>query len=117
MMVSSLILARMLSGEEARLQAVADGVIPEGEELPNDVYLHNPTEDRLRVRVADDAIWTVIVSGADGLTPTETDRETIAAILAGGDTGDIYGLTPDFMPFNLLVIDGEVVEISEVYLP
>jgi hypothetical protein len=109
--------ARMLSGEEARLQAVADGVIPEGEELPNDVYLHNPTDDRLRVRVADDAIWTVIMSGADGLTPTETSRETIASILAGGDTGDIYGLTPDFMPFNLLVIDGEVVEISEVYLP
>jgi hypothetical protein len=109
--------ARVLSGEEARLQAVADGVIPDGEDLPNDIYIHNPTEDRLRVRVADDAVWTVIVSGADGLTPTETDRETIVSILAGGDPGDIYGLTPEFMPFDLLVVDGEVVEISEVYLP
>ena len=109
--------ARVLSGEEAREQAVADGVIPEGEDLPNDVYIHNPTEDRLRVRVADDVTWSVIVSGADGLTSTETDEETIASILAGGETGDIYGLTPEFMPFDLLVVDGEVVEINELYLP
>ncbi|MEX2423613.1 MAG: hypothetical protein WD990_06515, partial [Acidimicrobiia bacterium] len=109
--------ARVLSGEEARLQAAADGVIPDGEDLPNDIYLHNPTEDRLRVRVAEDVLWTVIVSGADGLTATETDRETIASILAGGDPGDIYGLTPEFMPFDLLVVDGKVVEISERYLP
>ena len=109
--------ARVLSGEEARLQAVADGVIPEGEDLPNDIYIHNPAEERIRVRVADDVIWTVIVSGADGLTSTETDRETIASILAGGDPGDIYGLTPDFMPFDLLVVDGEVIEINERYLP
>ena len=109
--------ARVLSGEEARDQAVADGVIPAGEDLPNDIYIHNPTEDRLPVRVADDVVWKVIVPGADGLVSTETDRETIALILAGGDPGDIYGLTPEFMPFDLLVIDGEVVEVSERYLP
>lgn len=109
--------ARVLSGEEARLQALADGVISDGEELPNDFYIHNPTEEQLRLRVADEVTWTVIISGADGLTATETDRETIAAILAGGDPGDIYGLTPEFMPFDLLVVDGEVVEINERYLP
>ena len=109
--------AWVLSGEEARLQAVADGVIPEGEDLPNDVYVHNPSEDRLLVKVADTVTWSVIVSGADGLISKETDRETIASILAGGDPGEIYGLAPGFMPFDLFVVDGEVVEISERYFP
>jgi len=110
--------ARVLSGEEARRQAVADGVIPEGEDLPNDIYIHNPTEERIRVRLADDAKWTVIAPGADGaLAVRDADQAMIASILAGGDTGDIYGLTPEFMPFDLLVIDGEVVEVNERYLP
>lgn len=110
--------ARVLSGEEARLQATADGVIPEGEDLPNDIYLHNLTEEQLKVRVADDVVWRVIAPGTDGALATrDTDQATIAAILAGGDPGDIYGLTPKFMPFDLLVINGEVVEITERYLP
>ncbi|HVR33230.1 MAG TPA: hypothetical protein VMS74_11050, partial [Acidimicrobiia bacterium] len=105
-------------GEEARLQAVADGVIPADEDLPNDIYLYNPSEEQLHVRVADDVTWLVLAPGADGaLAARESDRETIASILAGGDPGDIYGLTPEFMPFDLLVINGEVVEISERYLP
>jgi hypothetical protein len=110
--------ALVLSGEEARLQAIADGVIPDGEDLPNDIYLYNPTSEAIMVRVADDVKWLVIAPGADGgLASRETDLETISSILAGGDTGDIYGLTPEFMPFDLLVIDGVVVEISERYLP
>ncbi len=110
--------AFVLSGEEARLQATADGVIPEGEDLPNDIYLYNPTSEAIMVRVANDVKWLVIAPGADGgLASRETDMETISSILAGGDTGDIYGLTPEFMPFDLLVIDGVVVEISERYLP
>ncbi len=110
--------ALVLSGEEARVQATADGVIPEGEDLPNDIYLYNPTSEAIMVRVAEDVKWLVIAPGADGgLASRETDLETISSILAGGDTGDIYGLTPEFMPFDLLVIDGVVVEISERYLP
>ncbi len=110
--------ARVLTGEEARAQAVADGVIPEGEDLPNDVYLWNPTEERMPVRFVSDATFTVIAPGADGsLASRETDRATIASILAGSDTGDIYGLTPEFMPFNLLVVNGAVVEMNQIYLP
>jgi hypothetical protein len=110
--------ARVLSGEEAQLQAVADGVIAEGEDLPNDYYIHNPTEDAIPVRMADDVKWTVIAPGEDGtLAAQETDREAIAAILAGGDTGEIYGLVPEFMPFDLLVIGGEVVELNQRYFP
>jgi hypothetical protein len=110
--------ARVLTGEEARRQAVADGVIPEGEDLPNDVYLWNPTEEQMPVRFSADATFTVIAPGADGgLASRETDRETIVSILAGGDTGDIYGLTPEFMPFSLLVIGGEVIEMNQIYLP
>lgn len=110
--------ARVLSGEEARLQATVDGAIEEGESLPNDVYLHNPVEEQFKVKVADDVIWRVIAPGADGgLAARDADQATIAAILAGGDPGDIYGLTPEFMPFDLLVINGQVVEINERYLP
>ena len=110
--------ARVLSGEVARLQAIADGVIPAGEDLPNDVYIHNPTEERIRLRLAEDVKWTVIAPGADGaLAARDADQETIASIFAGGDPADIYGLTPEFMPFDVLVINGEVVEVNERYLP
>jgi hypothetical protein len=110
--------ARVLSGEEAQLQAVADGVIAEGEDLPNDYYIHNPTEEAIGVRMAEEVKWTVIAPGADGaLAARDTDRDTIAAILAGGDTGDTYGLAPEFMPFDLLVIGGEVVEVNQRYFP
>jgi hypothetical protein len=110
--------ARVLSGEEARLQAVADGVISEGEDLPNDVYVHNPSTATYLVKEAADVRWTVIAPGADGgLAARETDRDTIASILAGGETGDVYGLTPEFMPFDLLVIGGEVVEVNQRYFP
>lgn len=110
--------AYVLSGEEARAQAVADGVIAEGEDLPNDIYIWNPTEDRIRVRMSDDVKWTVIAPGDDGgLAARESSQNEVAAILAGGDSGDVYGLMPGLAPFDLLVINGEVVEVNERYLP
>lgn len=110
--------ARVLSGDEAREQAVRDGVIAEGEDLPNDFYIHNPTADSIRVRTAGEVAWTVIAPGEDGsLAARPSDAETIAGILAGGDAGDVYGLLPDFMPFDLLVIGGEVVEVNQRYFP
>lgn len=110
--------AYVLSGDEARAQAIADGVIAEGEDLPNDLYIWNPTEDRIRVQMADEVKWTVIASGADqALAARESSREEVAAILGGGDSGDVYGLTPDFAPFDLLVIGGRVIEVNQRYLP
>ncbi|HSJ27943.1 MAG TPA: hypothetical protein VLB67_07005 [Acidimicrobiia bacterium] len=110
--------ARVLSGEEAREQAVADGVIPEGEDLPNDVYVHNPSTATYLVKESPDVRWTVIAPGADGgLASRETDRDTIASILAGGESGDVYGLTPEFMPFDLVVVGGRVVEANQRYFP
>lgn len=35
-------LADMLTGEEAKKAAIEDGVIGEGEDLPNDFYIDNP---------------------------------------------------------------------------
>ena len=110
--------AHVLSGDAAREQAVADGVIAEGEDLPNDIYIWNPTEDRIRVQMADEVKWTVIAPGGDGaLAARASSQDEVAAILAGGDPGDVYGVMPGFAPFDLLVIGGEVVEVNERYLP
>lgn len=110
--------AYVLSGQEARDQAVADGAIADGEDLPNDFYLWNPTEGRIRLRMADEVKWTVIAPGDDGgLAARASSQEEVAAILAGGDSGDVYGVMPGFAPFDVLVANGEVVEVNQRYLP
>lgn len=110
--------AFLLTGEAARKAAVDAGVIGEGEELPNDVFIWNPTEEPFTVRLADLVRWSVIGSNPEGeLEPVEVDRDAIRAILAGTYDGGVYGLAPEFMPFNLVVAGGEVIEVTQVYLP
>jgi hypothetical protein len=107
-------LAEMLSGEEARQAAVADRVIEEGEDLPNDFYIRSlgVTED---FALAADAVINLQGFDADG-SPTPvpvTVAEFVVAYESGFADPTWYG--GDY--FEIVVAGETVVEATQVYLP
>ena len=86
--------ADMLTGEEARKKAVEDGVIAEGEDLPNDFYIANDVKTLELVQLADDATITVI-SANDTSKFLEIDLEQLKQLWDGDYAGDpVYGIVP-----------------------
>ena len=111
-------IAEFLSGEEANVAAAADGVIAEGESVPNDYYIRNEEKDVVMLDVAGDVGVTHIQcpdSCADGI-PGQFD----AFAASFGDTGE-KTLLDEYRgarsQYWITVRDGEVVAIDEQYLP
>ena len=76
--------ALWLSGETANRAAVADGVIPSGDAVPNDYYVRNETRKQLTYAVLPGARVTVVTnSGTSGLRSTRISVSELAAIVAG----------------------------------
>jgi len=111
-------LAEMLTGEQARAEAVADGVIGEGEDLPNDFYIDNDEQVLELVQVAEDARFTLI-SGNDTSESVVVDGPVLAEIYAGTHTGEpVYGIVPGMpIPMDVIIVDGLVSGATAVYLP
>ena len=110
--------AEMLTGEPAREAAVKAGVIGEDEELPNDFFIANPDSEVVRVKVAEDAVISVL-SGESPDTPMIIDGVTLESIYNGSYNGPaVYGIAPD-QPFavNLTIVDGVATAVEAVYLP
>ena len=111
-------LAEMLSGEPARLAAIEDGVIAEGEDLPNDVYIRNPTVRYELMNFAEGAEVTV-VSAVEPGTYLAISPEKLEALFAGRQVDEtIYGIakgTPIAM--DVTITNGLVSEVQAVYLP
>jgi hypothetical protein len=96
-------LAQLFTGDEADAAAAEDGVIAEGEQIENDVYIRN-TNTRLRdLRLAGDAAITVI--------DCDAGCEPVAA-----DLGALQG-RPVPTPVWVTVTGGVVVAAEEMYLP
>lgn len=111
--------ARMLSGQEAREAATADGAIGPGQDVPNDFYIDNPDADLLGLPVADDLQPTVLTfdSGGD-ITETDITLSELAVAFTGDYPGvAIYGLVAGEFPMTVVVDEGTVVEMTQVYLP
>lgn len=108
--------ALLLSGEEAREAAVADGVIAEGEDLPNDVYIDDPEDETFVVAPAGDATYSAVLF-ADG-TPTEAEvtYDELASILSGADP-DVYGVVEGVLPATVTIDGGVITSVTQVYLP
>lgn len=111
--------ALMLTGEEARAAAEADGVIGPGEDLPNDFYIRNTDPGPLTVGVADDADLVVLTFDSGG---SITETSIALADLVVAFTGDypgvpIYGLVAGEFPVTLTVEGGTVTGFTQVYLP
>ncbi len=111
-------LAEMLSGDEAREKAIEDGVIEEGEDLPNDFYIDNDEPKMELIRLADDS-QIMVISGEDTSRLLEIDEEELWQLWDGEYVGEsVYGivaLTPIAM--DVTISDGEITEMKAVYLP
>lgn len=111
-------LAQMLTGEEARLAAVEDGVIEEGEDLPNDFYIDNPEIKYELLHVAGDADFEMI-SGDDTTQKIGLDVDEFTALYNGTYVGAaVYGVVPlEPIAMDVTVADGVIALAEAVYLP
>jgi len=110
--------AEMLSGEEARVAAVEDGVISEGEDLPNDFYIENDEHVLELLHIsADPSI--LVISGNDTSQLIEIDVDMLWQLWNGDFNGPpIYGIVPSVpIPMELTVASGVVTSLEMVYLP
>lgn len=110
--------ADLLSGEEARERAIEDGVIEEGEDLPNDFYIDNDEIRMELLHLADDLqIW--VISGNDTTQLLEIDEDELWQLWEGEYGGEpVYGIvatTPIAM--DVTIRDGEISGMKAVYLP
>jgi len=110
--------ATMLTGEEAVEAAQNDGVLAEGETLPNDYYISNPDVEETVATLASDGTYVII--GFDrygGLIDRQLAREELVAVLNGADIDAFYGIVPGGTPM-ILTLNGEtVVAARQQYLP
>jgi len=111
-------LAELLSGEVAREKAIEDGVIEEGEDLPNDFYIDND-EMRMELLHFADEPRISVVSGNDTSQRLEISEDQLWQLWEGEYAGEaVYGIAP-FSPIamDVTVLDGEITEIGAIYLP
>jgi hypothetical protein len=109
--------AQMLFGPIAQNAAEEDGVVEEGEPVPNDYYVRNPDEAVQVVPVASFVRVTRVDCSIDCDAKATGSFEELAASFEGeGYTyEDPYrGAESQYW---LTVADGRVVEIDEQYLP
>lgn len=111
-------LAEMLGGEEARQAAIEDGVIGEGEDLPNDFYIRNP-ENVYELMHFGDSVDVTMISAVDPGSTLQISPTELLAIYSGDKVDDtIYGVVVGQpIAMNLTVFNGEVVQAEAVYLP
>ena len=112
--------ATMLSGEAAAEAARADGVLAEGETLPNDYYISNPDEDEIVARTST-LTGTYILIGFDAMATWSTancrSRGTGRGAQRSRDPEAFYGIVPGEVPM-ILTLDGDtVVAARQQYLP
>ena len=110
--------ATMLSGEEAVEAARADGVLAEGEDLPNDFYISNPDVEETVATLAPDGTYVMI--GFDrygGLIDRRLARDELVAVLNGANAELFYGIVPGDTPMILTLSDDTVVAARQQYLP
>lgn len=111
-------LAEMLSGDEAVEAAVEDGVIAEGEDLPNGFYIDNDEVVLELIHAAEDARF-LMISGADIAQKVQVDALLFADIYAGTYSGEpLYGVVANTpIAMDVAVAGGRVTEATAVYLP
>lgn len=111
-------IAEALHGEEALRLAVADGVIGEGEELPNDLYIRNPDTNYELLQVVEGAEILMIPAESIEATITVSPAE-LAQLWEGAHPGQLgFHMAPlKPLPMMIAVSGGRIVRASEVYLP
>lgn len=100
-----------LSGEEANAAAREDGVIAEGETVPNDYYVRNPEKEQRWLSLDPQAGIRLVDCEHDGC------RSTRRATVVGFLNGAAKPMNGDEAFFDVLVEEGVVVRLVERYVP
>jgi hypothetical protein len=111
--------ATMLTGEEAVEAARADGVLAEGEDLPNDFYISNPDSEEIVATLDPDGAYYLIGFSSYGgeLVNRQLSLEELVSVLNGANTELFYGIIPGDVPM-ILTLNGETaVAAHQQYLP
>jgi hypothetical protein len=111
-------IAEFLTGDEASAAAVEDGVLPEGEAVPNDYYVRNEDKTAVELVVASDVAVTHIQCPDSCTEGLPGDFEAFAASF--DETGE-KTLADEYRgaqsQYWVILQDGEVVAIDEQYVP
>lgn len=110
--------ATMLSGEAAEEAARADGVLAEGESLPNDYYISNPEKDEVVANLDPEGVYVLIGFGRyDDLVDQQLTVPELVAALNVADPEEFYGIIPGEVPMILTLAGDTVVAARQQYLP
>jgi hypothetical protein len=111
--------AMMLTGQEAVEAAQADGVLAEGETLPNDFYINNPdTEETVATLDPDGAYYLIGFSSYGGeLVNRQLSLDELVSVLNGASTELFYGIIPGEVPMILTLSGDTAVAAHQQYLP
>lgn len=109
--------AELLSGEEAREAAVTDGVIEPGEDVPNDVYIRDVDDTTLVVMPASDASYELLLFDSSGSPVATSVTYNEVADALNDAHPDVYGVFEGTIPATVVISGGEIVELTQVYLP
>lgn len=116
--------AEFLTGEEANEAAVEDGVIAEGEEMPNDFYIRNQDPKLENLTLGDPGVIVLqacFPSPGPCVTRQAVGIDQWSELLDNPDTATEllgwhwYGSA--LLPYWFTIQDGFVVQIQEQYLP
>ena len=108
--------AEFLSGEEARQAAVEAGVIEEGEDLPNDFFIRDESDETSVVPVAEAAEFALLLFEDGSPVETPVDYAEFVAALDGSNP-DVYGVMDGVIPATVTIEGGEIVSVVQAYLP
>ena len=110
--------ATMLTGDEAAEAARADGVLGEGETLPNDYYISN--QDETEIAAGFDPGGNFILIGFDAtgaLADRQLSAEEFIGALNSPGVEEFYGIVPGEVPMILTLQDDTIVAARQQYLP
>jgi hypothetical protein len=108
--------AEMLTGEEARQAAVDAGVIEEGEDLPNDFFILDESDETSVVGLAEGAEFALLLFEDGSPVETAVGYDEFASALEGANP-DVYGVMDGVIPATVTIEDGVIVSIVQTYLP
>ncbi|MGY6501420.1 MAG: hypothetical protein ACXIVQ_11090 [Acidimicrobiales bacterium] len=100
-------------GSDADEAAMADGVVDGPDQLPNNYYLRRLETGPLTLRVRTEVTPRVLVLDVTG--SADATWEEMARVYDGAGGSDVDSVR--WWPLEITVVDGEIVELHQMYLP
>jgi hypothetical protein len=111
--------AELLTGEAAVEAAREDGVVGEGEDLPNDFYIDDPESETVDLPIAGDVVVSLLGFDTSGaIEPTTVTPDALLGLWDGSEDADgFYGFVVGELPVRVVIAGGIVATVTQEYLP